>query len=364
MATGVRQARHPVRSAGRGLPRLLTGPSIVVALGLAPCVAFGAAATHRTAASSASASVHRTGQIAWKGFPRAGDESTSAIYAANPDGSHRRRLTHHAVGIMDDLPDWSPDGSHIVFERIFKPASNRPTVADEVMRINADGSGLRQLGSCTGECLGNDDPQYSPDGHDIVYTRAMRVKGTSSLELGLWLMDSNGGHSREISRSIPGVSEDHEPAWSPDGKQIVFTRLDDSAVPMNEQALSIVASRGGRPRQVTSWRLNAGGANWSPDGSRILFQSYRDCSCTETSQVYAVAVDGSGLARLTNVGRNIEPSWSPDGERIIYAHAPGVGSSHSPDLWAMDATGRNKKALVQTNLWESEPDWGTSAPVP
>ena len=30
----------------------------------------------------------------------------------------------------------------------------------------------------------------------------------------------------------------------------------------------------------------------------------------------------------------------------------------------MDATGRNKKALVQTNLWESEPDWGTSAPVP
>jgi hypothetical protein len=29
----------------------------------------------------------------------------------------------------------------------------------------------------------------------------------------------------------------------------------------------------------------------------------------------------------------------------------------------MDPDGNNKKALIQTNLWESEPDWGTAAPI-
>jgi Tol biopolymer transport system component len=266
--------------------------------------------------------------------------------------------------MLDDLPDWSPDGSHILFFRIFQSNVNLPTIPDEVMRINTDGSGLRQIGTCTGACLGNDDPQYSPDGRQIVYTRAMREQGTTLLELGVWLMDSDGRNPREISPAVFGMSEDHEPAWSPDGKHIVFTRVNDSAVPMNEQALFVIDSNGGgKPRRITSWSLNAGGANWSPDGSRILFQSYRDCPCSKTSQVYTVAADGSGLTRLTSVGRNIEPNWSPDGKRIIYAHQPSARSPHLPDLWVMDASGRNKQVIVHTKLWESEPDWGVAARI-
>jgi hypothetical protein len=30
----------------------------------------------------------------------------------------------------------------------------------------------------------------------------------------------------------------------------------------------------------------------------------------------------------------------------------------------MDASGKNKIPLVQTTLWESEPDWGTAPPIP
>ena len=337
--------------------------AVVIAAVVAFATTFGAATTSSVAASQSSVSAARGGQIAWKGFLRAGDESTSAIYAANPDGSHRRQLTHPAAGVTDDLPDWSPDGSHIVFERSFQPTSNQPTVADEVMRVNADGSGLRQIGSCTGGCVANDDPQYSPDGHRIVFLRVVRVKGTQSLAAGVWLMDSNGGRRHQISGAPAAESEDHEPAWSPDGKHIVFTRLNDSAVPMNKQALFIIASTGGNPRQVTSWNLNAGGANWSPDGTKILFQSYRDCPCSETSQVYTVAPNGSGQTRLTNAGRNIEPNWSPDGKTIVYAHQPGVGANQLPDLWVMDSTGKNEKALIQTKLWESEPDWGTAEPI-
>jgi Tol biopolymer transport system component len=314
------------------------------------------------AASGSSASADTNGRIAWKSFAQV--EGTWSIYAANPDGSHRQRLTHPGAGVHDDLPDWSPDGSNILFERIFQPGGNDlPTVADEIMRVNADGSGLRQISACTSECVVNDDPQYSPDGRRIVYTRLMRVKPKGSLVLGVWVMDSNGSNPHQITQlSSPASSEDHEPAWSPDGKNIVFMRLNDAAKPTNQQAVFIVASSGGKPRRITSWKLDAGGPNWSRDGSKILIQSYRDCPCSELSQVYTVAPDGAGLTQLTDAGRNIEPNWSPNGKKIIYAHQPATGPGQ-PDLWSMDASGKNKNPLVQTKLWESEPDWGTAPPV-
>jgi TolB protein len=314
------------------------------------------------AASGSSASAGTNGQIAWKSFARV--EGAWSIYAADPDGSHRRRLTHPGAGVHDDLPDWSPDGSNILFDRIFQPSSDLPTVADEIMRVNADGTGLRQIGACTGECVVNDDPQYSPDGNRIVYSRLMRVKPKGSLVLGVWVMDANGSNPHQITQvSSAASSEDHEPAWSPDGKNIVFTRINDTAEPANQQAVFIVASSGGKPRRITSWKLNAGGPNWGPDGSKILIQSYRDCPCSETSQVYTVAPDGSGLTQLADAGKNIEPNWSPDGMKIIYAHEPATGPA-PPDLWSMDASGKSKNPLVRTKLWESEPDWGTAPPVP
>ena len=305
-----------------------------------------------------------TGQIAWKGFPTVGDFDTSAIYAANPDGSAIRQVTQPGNGIVDDLPDWSPDGSNILFERLFQPTAGLPTIPDEVMRVNADGSGLTQIGTCTGACIGNDDPSYSPDGQQIVYTRLMQT-ADGSLRLGVWVMDANGSDPHQITQlSGPATTEDHEPAWSPDGRSIVFTRINDAVEPLNQQALFIVPSAGGDPRQVTPWALNAGGANWSPDGAKILFESYRDCPCNVTSQVYTVAPDGSALTQLTTAGRNIEPNWSPDGTMIIYAHQPGVGPHHFPDLWEMRANGTANQPVVQTKLWESEPDWGTAPSTP
>jgi TolB protein len=335
--------------------RLTNRPSVVAVAVTAVALTVG------VAASKSSVRTRQNGQIAWKSFARV--DATWSIYAANPDGSNRRALTHPGGGVHDDLPDWSPDGSTIVFERIFQPGTDSPTVADEVMRINANGTGLRQISVCTGDCVYNNDPQYSPDGRRIVYTRLLHVQPGGTLVLGVWVMDADGTNSHQITQlSTPASTEDHEPAWSPDGKNIVFTRVNDTAAPANHQALFVVASSGGTPRRITSWTLNAGGANWSPNGTTILFQSYRDCSCSQTSQIYTIAPNGSRLSRLTGSGSNIEPNWSPDGKKIVYAHQPYVGANQLPDLWSMRANGSNKRPLIRTKQWDSEPDWGTAPP--
>ena len=64
----------------------------VVTLGIGVVVWWAFAAL---AASGSSGSVAVNGRIAWKSFPRLAQDTWS-IYAANPDGSHRRRLTHPA----------------------------------------------------------------------------------------------------------------------------------------------------------------------------------------------------------------------------------------------------------------------------
>ena len=111
------------------------------------------------------------------------------------------------------------------------------------MRVNADGSGLTQVGSCTGGCVGDDDPQYSPDGASIVFTRLTHVPD-GSLVLGVWVMGEDGSNPHQITQlPTPTGSEDHEPAWSPDGASIVFTRINDTADPVNQQALFVVPSR-------------------------------------------------------------------------------------------------------------------------
>jgi Tol biopolymer transport system component len=336
---------------------LLTSRPSAVAISLAAlAMTVGVAAT-------GSSSTVRDGQIAWKSFTYQGSKTWS-IYAANPDASHIRRLTNPRPGVEDDLPDWSPDGSNVLFLRIFQPEGNPPTVPDEIMRVQADGSGLRQIGSCQRPCVANGDPQYSPDARRIVFTRATIVNGNTGLVVGVWIMDATGKHAHQITQlTIPTRSEDHEPAWSPDGKHIVFTRLNDTAPPANKQALFILASSGGKPHRLTPWALDAGGANWSPSGSTILFQSYRDCTCSGSSQVYEVGSNGSHLKQLTNSGWNIEPNWSPDGTKIIYAHEPGIGADGLPDLWTMDAHGEDGAPLVKTTIWDSEPDWGTARPL-
>lgn len=312
------------------------------------------------AATGSSASSPRNGQIAWKSFPHNGSHTWS-IYAANPDGSNIRELTHPKAGVEDDLPDWSPDGSNVLFMRILQPQAALPTVPDEIMRVNRDGSGLRPIGTCTAPCIGNDDPQYSRDGRRIVFTKPLLFKPKKTPTVGVWVMDANGGNARQITQLANSTSsEDHEPSWSPDGKSIVFTRINDTAAPINAQALFVVGSTGGTARRITPWRLDAGGANWSPKRSAILFQSYRDCSCSGTSQVYVIAPDGTEMKRLSNAGWNIEPNWSPDGSKVVYAHEPGTGTDGLPDLWTMDVSGKHKAPVVQTGRWDSEPDWGTA----
>jgi WD40 repeat protein len=156
--------------------------------------------------------------------------------------------------------------------------------------IAPDGLGLAAVPGTTGARR----PAVSPDGTLIAVD-------------GIRTFDFSGANSRQLA---PGA----EPAWSPDGTEIVFQQNFD---------LWIMAADGSdAPRPLTSAPEIDQAPSWSPTGERIAFVSDR----SGESQVWTIAPDGTAVRQITAVGHveSERPSWSPDGSQLVYAIDDGT----------------------------------------
>lgn len=163
------------------------------------------------------------------------DTQRVRLYTVRPDGSGLRILTSSPEA-DDSAADWSPDGRKVVFRRDFKRGEPDATV--DVLVINRDGTGERNLtrASC-GDCLGSDEPAWSPDGRKIAFMRAFGPFSDEGFPaiVGLFVMDADGSNVRQLT-PFSGT-EDHFPAWSPDSRRIAFLRWNGTATPPNASAI-------------------------------------------------------------------------------------------------------------------------------
>ena len=176
-------------------------------------------------------------------------------------------------------------------------------------------------------------------------------------------MDLASGRVTELASTAPDYNE--RPRWSPDGKQIVFSRQDKFG---NGSAVFVVDADGRNLRQLSSAGLPARLADWSPDGSRIVFTSlvikYVKVAGRNTPQmtqdVYTVRPDWTDLRRLTTDGNSIGATWTPDG-RILFATGCRGDCAATRGLWTMGADGANVQLLVPGGSGVDGALWGIDA---
>ena len=204
------------------------------------------------------------------------DHTWGAIFTMNPDGSAVREITHPARGHLTTEPEWSPDGSWIAFW-----TGNEDT--GRIWKIRADGSDRTYLSStCTDACHADLGPSFSPDGTQIVFSRAI---GCGEPRVGclvsLYVMAADGTDVRQITQLGASTDkhnrfEDNWPQWLPDGSGFVFERRDNRQHDNRffRHAIFTTPSDGSSVTRLTPWLLDAAQPYVSPDGQWILFRSH------------------------------------------------------------------------------------------
>src|SRR6266536_3318342 len=105
------------------------------------------------------------------------------------------------------------------------------------------------------------DPQISPDGSQIVYTRRWVNKIEDKWEAALWIMNADGSHQRFLVKGS-------DARWSPDGTRILY--LADGE-PKGTQVFVRWMDAEGATSQITQVTMTPASLRWSPDGKQLSF---------------------------------------------------------------------------------------------
>jgi dipeptidyl aminopeptidase/acylaminoacyl peptidase len=195
----------------------------------------------------------------------------------------------------------------------------------------------------------------------------------------LWMIDAGGGEPRQLTFSEKGESS---PAFSPDGKSILFVSSRDG-----DPNLYILPVSGGEARRVTNVSTGAGDPLWSPDGKWIAFSSdvYPECGADDVcnkkiaerwskgklqahmadsllyrhwtewkdgkvTHILLAEVTSGKIRDLTpgkfdappfQLGGGLQYDFSPEGSELVFVsnHDANPASSTNNDLWIVPLSG-------------------------
>nr|MBA2735375.1 PD40 domain-containing protein [Pyrinomonadaceae bacterium] len=154
------------------------------------------------------------------------------------------------------------------------------------------------------------NPAWSPDGKQIVFS-SNRDGNYGVYQL--YVMNPDDGNQRRIYSS-KGMSL--TPVWSPDGKQIIFTNDKEDGGIGNFEIFGIELETAESEKRLTFRRRSDSQPVFSPDGKHIAFISETDGN----AEIYLMNRDGAGLLRVTrNAAEDVSPHFSPDGKKIIFS---------------------------------------------
>jgi Tol biopolymer transport system component len=211
----------------------------------------------------------------------------------------------------------------------------------EIFTMNADGSNIRQL-THVGPEIAASWPAWSADGKQIVFNEGPADAGGVGE---IWLMNFDGSNPHLLLAEEGFVEQ--RPSFSPDGTRVVFGRCDLSLGEGDSCGIFTIGSDGHGLKTIVPTELGDTDRSpmYSPDGKTIAFIISPDEHGGFNGVTYLVDSDGSNRRRITPPSPClIRPDWSPDGTEItLFAH---LCNPQNEDIAVMNADGTNVRYIT------------------
>jgi Tol biopolymer transport system component len=279
--------------------------------------------------------------FAWDG----GTGDNVDIYVKLIDAGAPLRLTTHPG--IDRSPTWSPDGRYIAFSR-FSEGEN------SIFIVPALGGAERKLYSANWE---RNYPwiiqvAWSPDGKSLAFVD----KSPPQTPYAIWLISVDDFERRQVTWPPAQNLADMVPAFSPDGQTLAFVRLSSGRV----SDIYLVPIGGGEPRRLTFNNREIDGLAWTPDGREIVFTSDHGGGYG----LWRISVTGGTPERLAVGGGNdFSPPLPPQGNCLAISRQGNrlayMRSAFDTNIWRIEtpqSKGRSNpptKLIASTNLDQS-----------
>jgi Tol biopolymer transport system component len=198
-------------------------------------------------------------------------------------------------------------------------------------------------------------PAWSPDGRKIIFDAW--APNPSNWRMNIFVMNADGSNQTRLTNNTRFDVYYRYPSWSPDGRKILFNRtasVSRGAVDLDQ--IFVMDANGSNETNITNSSTVDQEPVWSPDGSRIAFVR-RSPVVSVPGEIYVMTADGSDQVQLTTTigADNDFPAWSPDGTKIVFSRQL-VPSTHS-NIYVMNADGSMQTRLTIAEATEVCPTW-------
>ena len=249
------------------------------------------------------------------------DGSCLAYVAISEDGRSRRiyvkQIGQDAAfaltpGSLEEQfsPAWSPDGRSIAYL-----SRARSGLAIKIAQVGSPQPARQVFTPEEPSHWEQGALSWSPDGTTLIFPDHAGSQPHSSI----FALDLRTGKARSLTTPPPGWEGDLNPAYSPDGKRIAFTRASETSV----RDIYWLSLADGRLHALTHDRMNIDSLAWEANGRSIVFSSNRGGKYA----LWSIGID-AGQPRRLPVGTEdaFQPSVGPKPGQLAYAEGSAIWS--------------------------------------